>query len=926
MNSVPQLHNCLQCGTMYQVCFQGDSCIHPQCHDCLKLWHGKCTYCLAPHPHLTAEANQSRACKRKTPTPNVPPGLELMGLNQEGNGNKDTSQGHLQVSVGGFTSLPAVHNDNISDLQKVNNLFGNLHLGAVTASLGYSGFNSPAIATNTSGNANNHVLPSWDAGVGNEFDFDSTNTTYAAEFMQERGKNRVSGPAARNRKLGRPGQRYKRGGLSGQVEEHVLSVPPRRCDFSAMCRNRANLCCRVCWVKLCDEHACDHLTADQSVDHVQTAIEDGEDETFSPTNSGSPGSSPQHHQIAPSMPGDCSVQSFHGLYKFCSQCQELLCVICKISKHSWHIQFLQDVEVAALHCRDAIKQCKAEIEEYQHKLHVAREETELMVKAVDDTRLRNDQQIDKWAEEMTRLVSMIATQTKEKNNQIADRKIKALSYQKAMLDFSTQAVSKYVNQAEDALSFSEDKTKSIISFHVISSKELANQTQESVHFLKPVDDSYIFLELMQKETIGDFLSKSINVSTNGLAYPTFCSIYPEGDLWKCGFLKDEGGREKSTFQFSIQVRNHLNEPCVSTRNQIALVLKPKLSTAPEFFTQRFEKHPIQVEPAANGIYRITFLINQSGTYVATALINEVAIRNPFDVRVYRGRDYRSLNQAKMKVTNLNRAWGISTDFHGFVYVADRSNCSILKLDHDGNYVSRFGGPGCGPGEFNLAMKLVADRSGNLYVTDKENNRIQKFNYNGHFQCEFGKDSSELQLHFPWDIKINEEGKIAVTDTRNDRVVLISPDGRKIASVGLENNKDLKEPRGVCFLRNGDLLVTAFQTHQVFLIDRNFKRVTPFCKPMKECDRQIIGGFNRPSGITQDPYGNIIIADNKNNRLQVYDEEGHFITTIGPKVAVHSSRGYEYVMLNSPSDVAVSPDGCHLWVIDGDSDIRRLFRF
>ncbi len=79
----------------------------------------------------------------------------------------------------------------------------------------------------------------------------------------------------------------------------------------------------------------------------------------------------------------------------------------------------------------------------------------------------------------------------------------------------------------------------------------------------------------------------------------------------------------------------------------------------------------------------------------------------------------------------NRPAGVACDASGNVYIADRENHTIRKIDSSG-MVTTFGGlPGVagnadgeGTARFNYPNGLVFDNSGKLFVADSENNRIR----------------------------------------------------------------------------------------------------------------------------------------------------------------------------------------------------------
>ena len=76
------------------------------------------------------------------------------------------------------------------------------------------------------------------------------------------------------------------------------------------------------------------------------------------------------------------------------------------------------------------------------------------------------------------------------------------------------------------------------------------------------------------------------------------------------------------------------------------------------------------------------------------------------------------------------AWDRKTqDF----YVSDGyGNSRVVKFDKNGKYLTTWGKPGAGPGEFQTVHAVATDSKGRVYVVDRENNRIQIFTPEGKF--------------------------------------------------------------------------------------------------------------------------------------------------------------------------------------------------
>ena len=80
----------------------------------------------------------------------------------------------------------------------------------------------------------------------------------------------------------------------------------------------------------------------------------------------------------------------------------------------------------------------------------------------------------------------------------------------------------------------------------------------------------------------------------------------------------------------------------------------------------------------------------------------------------------------------NSPRGIAVDSYGNIYVADSTNERIQKFDSSGAFLDKWGSYGSGDGQFDHVKGVAVDSSGNVYGPDTHNHRIQKFDQNGNF--------------------------------------------------------------------------------------------------------------------------------------------------------------------------------------------------
>ena len=195
--------------------------------------------------------------------------------------------------------------------------------------------------------------------------------------------------------------------------------------------------------------------------------------------------------------------------------------------------------------------------------------------------------------------------------------------------------------------------------------------------------------------------------------------------------------------------------------------------------------------------------------------------------------------------------GVAVDGSGNIYIADKENNSIRRVNASG-IISTMAGTGVagysGDGGAATAAKLnnpsgvVVDAAGNVYIGDKINNRVRKVTPSGNITtiagngtAAFGGDSgpaTAAQLSSPEGLAIDATGNIYVADAGNNRI-------RKITSGGIISTIAGSGTAGA----GGD------------------------AGPATDAQ------LNGPSGVAIDGPGNIYIADQINNRIRIIPRPG-----------------------------------------------------
>ena len=134
--------------------------------------------------------------------------------------------------------------------------------------------------------------------------------------------------------------------------------------------------------------------------------------------------------------------------------------------------------------------------------------------------------------------------------------------------------------------------------------------------------------------------------------------------------------------------------------------------------------------------------------------------------------------------------GITVDDNGILFVADRNNHSIRRIDTDGN-VSTIAGTGtfgfidgdASTAQFSSPNGITVDDSGVVYIADQVNFSIRRIDTDGNVSTIAGTgtpgfidgDAATAQFRSPLDITVDDNGMLFVTDSGNHSIRRLTPE-------------------------------------------------------------------------------------------------------------------------------------------------------
>ena len=222
-------------------------------------------------------------------------------------------------------------------------------------------------------------------------------------------------------------------------------------------------------------------------------------------------------------------------------------------------------------------------------------------------------------------------------------------------------------------------------------------------------------------------------------------------------------------------------------------------------------------------------------------------------------------------------YGIAIDSKGLVYVADQRVGAVFIFNTETQDVQMIRN-GI-EAKFGWINGLAIDDDDRLFVSDGKMHRVMIFNAKHEVESQITEG-----LVDPVGLAIDTTNRfLYVVDTQQDQVIVYDADTlkllRRIGTGGknhfLTSPGDFGAPQGVALDSEGNLYVTDTMNNRVEIFDADGNFLSEFGK-----NGDGPGFFTRPKGIAIDSDGHIWVADQVQDRLQVFNREGQLLTYIG----------------------------------------------
>lgn len=211
--------------------------------------------------------------------------------------------------------------------------------------------------------------------------------------------------------------------------------------------------------------------------------------------------------------------------------------------------------------------------------------------------------------------------------------------------------------------------------------------------------------------------------------------------------------------------------------------------------------------------------------------------------------------------------------------------------------------GLSDGRFNKPRAMAIDGDDRLYIVDMTA-RVQVFDSQGNFLR--GWQTPEHKAGRPTGISIGRDGQVLIADTHYFRVLIYSPEGELLQTIGQEGNGPgqfglvtdvVQDTDGFYYISQygENDRIQKFTAGGDFVLGWGGHGSTP-------------GEFMRPQALALDEDQNLWVADACNHRIQVFDRQGRLLRLWGESGGEPGQLYYPYGLALGPDVVYVAEWG------------------
>ena len=615
--------------------------------------------------------------------------------------------------------------------------------------------------------------------------------------------------------------------------------------------------CFKCCAFWCDDCIAAHNIIRANKDHKVLAIKDFQDQDIEDVLRRPVFCQKEHHENK-------------KLKFFCKDCEVAICNTCVVTLHEGHVKvplqdaanerklrlesLLESQKVKALQKRSMITRLQSECNEIQEQVACVKKSAQNLVDNLMRVIEAKKQEIFKEVEDK------------------AQRSIERLVEQQSDVEKELWRIETSIKETERFLMRSTNAE--IVQFNTVFQEEVTGEAE-----LVDCDrkDHRHFVFFPNKSLIAKANSEGVGSLKQIISQTKSRNSKAEGK----GITEVTVGLEA---QFVLTTRNAENEQCYEQRDIVTVEITN--DDGRECATEA------QVQDNKDGSYNISYFAKEAGTCQTSVMVNgEQVSGSPFTVQV-KPRKYKPVLSFGIKGSSAGmfyRPWGVAVNERNEIAVTVITNQRVQIFSSDGTYLRSFGRDGNQEGEFTRPTGIAYLNNGNIAVADSINNRLQIFTEQGEYLTQIGGEGNlDHQFNYPWGLSVDSDGNIIVADSNNKLIKIFTPSGQFLRKFGGE---DLLVDPIHCIQKDQYFLVSDNGDHSIKVFNTDGDFLYKFGNEGEED-----GVFDNPYCLSVDKAGRLMVCDGKNDRVQVLELNGKFITK------------FKLMSGGSPTSTAVLSDG------------------
>ena len=591
-------------------------------------------------------------------------------------------------------------------------------------------------------------------------------------------------------------------------------------------------------------------------------------------------------QAKPEATDNCTDHN-KPLVIFCETCEELICQLCTVRKHSGHNY---DVVIDTYR-----KQYDTIVKSSLQPLNQQVDRLSQCMTSLTDRRKAINEQSQKTKEGVHLMITELKQVLDETERKLIRDVNVALLHKINVLDHQIKEVETALGQVRECRDHVEQSVRIGTPQQVLSTKsQMMSRTESVISNVKdktfqPLEQANI--ELVKSDNINEILKNigtikctvlppskvnvschpipltnqesTITVSFDGSPVPlsliSFYMTFPVNSRPKQFLMKESRQSGQYNIVFTPATRG-LHQLHVRVRDS-------KIPGSPVNI-------PVSVPPEKMGtpVKAISGLRGPSGVAVTDYGLMIVSERdgNCINLLDKEGKKIGSFGFWGSKKAQLCYPYGLALTSNRTILVADQGNNRIQKFTMEGECLSCVGTYGNGPLQFDAPCGIAVNSSTQqVYVTDRDNHRVQVLNSDLTFSRKFGSYGFlQGQFYEPVDVDVDNEGFVYVTDSGNDRVQKFTPDGLFVCSFGEEQSEPghLQCPVGITV--NEDLIYVNDARDYVTVYNKNSGMYR--CRIGLNLFRKGHGDWGPTVvGVTVDQYGYLIVCCHCDGQIKIF---------------------------------------------------------